>query len=203
MAIWRSVLQLLCCLLPVGLGPWRREWQPTAVFLPRKSHGQRSLVGYSPWDRKESDTTEQLHFTLGPQKRGKNRPLWLQSAGWCFLSGKYHQCTGLLGALDVNGVPSLRGCGISSLKHPGLPVSKGVDPRPSSLRTNRLMLGQPPNSRALSPFPGPAKQEESALVLADMFQRCCQASEDGLGSVMPHIPPPSLVTASPSHMHLA
>ena len=48
-AIWRSLLQLLCCLLPVGLGPWRREWQPTAVFLPRKSHGQRSLVGYSPW----------------------------------------------------------------------------------------------------------------------------------------------------------
>ena len=29
--------------------PWRRKWQPTPVFLPRKSHGQRSLVGYSPW----------------------------------------------------------------------------------------------------------------------------------------------------------
>ena len=49
MAIWRSVLQLLCCLLLMGLSPWRREWQPTAVFLPRKSYGQRSLVGYSPW----------------------------------------------------------------------------------------------------------------------------------------------------------
>ena len=32
--------------------PWRRKWQPTPVFLPRKSHGQRSLAGYSPWDRK-------------------------------------------------------------------------------------------------------------------------------------------------------
>ena len=32
------------------------------VLLPGKSHGQRSLVGYSPWGRKESDTTEQLHF---------------------------------------------------------------------------------------------------------------------------------------------
>ena len=42
--------------------PWRREWLPTPVFLPGKSHGQRSLVGYSPWGRKESDTTEWLHF---------------------------------------------------------------------------------------------------------------------------------------------
>ena len=38
--------------------PWRRKWQPTPVFLPRKFHGQRSLVGYSPWSCKESDTIE-------------------------------------------------------------------------------------------------------------------------------------------------
>ena len=37
---------------------WRREWQPTPVFLPGKSHGQKSLVGYSPWGHRESDTTE-------------------------------------------------------------------------------------------------------------------------------------------------
>ena len=37
---------------------WRRKWQPTAVFLPEESHGQRSLVGCSPWGRTESDTTE-------------------------------------------------------------------------------------------------------------------------------------------------
>ena len=37
---------------------WRRKWQPTPVFLPGKSHGQRSLVGYSPWACKELDTTE-------------------------------------------------------------------------------------------------------------------------------------------------
>ena len=36
----------------------RRQWQPTPVLLPGKSHGRRSLVGYSPWGRKESDTTE-------------------------------------------------------------------------------------------------------------------------------------------------
>ena len=34
------------------------KWQPTPVFLPGESHGQRSLVGYSPWGHKESDTTE-------------------------------------------------------------------------------------------------------------------------------------------------
>ena len=37
--------------------PWKRKRQPIPVFLPRKSHGQRSLVGYSPWGRKESDMT--------------------------------------------------------------------------------------------------------------------------------------------------
>ena len=42
--------------------PWRRKWQPTPVFLPREPHGRRSLVGYSPWGRKESDTTRRLHF---------------------------------------------------------------------------------------------------------------------------------------------
>ena len=40
--------------------PWSRKWQPTLIFLPGKCHGQRSLVGYSPWCHKESDTTERL-----------------------------------------------------------------------------------------------------------------------------------------------
>ena len=42
----------------VGKIPWRREWQPTPVFLPGESHGQRSLAGYSPWGGKKSDMTE-------------------------------------------------------------------------------------------------------------------------------------------------
>ena len=46
----------------VGKISWRRKWQPSPVFSTGKSHGWRSLVGYSPWGRKESDTTEQLHF---------------------------------------------------------------------------------------------------------------------------------------------
>ena len=44
----------------VGKIPWRRKWQPTPVFLPGEFHGQRSLVGYSPWGRRESDTTERV-----------------------------------------------------------------------------------------------------------------------------------------------
>ena len=40
----------------------RRQWQPTPVLLPGKSHGRRCLVGCSPWGREESDTTERLHF---------------------------------------------------------------------------------------------------------------------------------------------
>ena len=43
---------------------WRRQWHPTAVLLPGKSHGRRSLVGCSPWGCKESDTTNNL-----PQKQ--------------------------------------------------------------------------------------------------------------------------------------
>ena len=39
---------------------WRRRWQPAPVFLPGKFHGQRSLEGYSPWDHKDLDMTEQL-----------------------------------------------------------------------------------------------------------------------------------------------
>ena len=40
----------------------RRQWQPTPILLPGKSHGRRSLVGCSPWGREELDTTERLHF---------------------------------------------------------------------------------------------------------------------------------------------
>ena len=46
----------------VGKIPWRKKWQPTPVLLPGIFDGWRSLVHYSPWDRKEPDTTEQLHW---------------------------------------------------------------------------------------------------------------------------------------------
>ena len=50
----------------VGKIPWRRKWQPTPVSLPGKSHGQRSLVGCSPWGLKEPGTNEQLTLTYLP-----------------------------------------------------------------------------------------------------------------------------------------
>ena len=56
---------------------WRRKWHPTPVLLPGKSHGRRSLVGYSPWGHEELDTTEQLHFnfSLSCIGEGNGNPL--------------------------------------------------------------------------------------------------------------------------------
>ena len=55
----------------------RRQWHPTSVLLPGKSHGQRSLVGYSPWGLEESDMTERLpfHFSLSCIGEGNGSPL--------------------------------------------------------------------------------------------------------------------------------
>ena len=55
----------------------RRQWHPTPVLLPGKSHGRRSLVGFSPWGHSESDTTEQLHFhfSLSCTGEGNGNPL--------------------------------------------------------------------------------------------------------------------------------
>ena len=55
----------------------RMQWHPTPVLLPGKSHGWRSLVGCSPWDREESDTTGRLHFhfSLSCFGEGNGNPL--------------------------------------------------------------------------------------------------------------------------------
>ena len=54
---------------------WRRKWHPTPVLLPGNSPGWRSLVGCSPWGCGESDTTEQLHFSLSCIGEGNGSPL--------------------------------------------------------------------------------------------------------------------------------
>ena len=76
---------------------WRRQWQPTPVLLPGKSHGRRSLVGCSPWSSKEWDTTEWLHFhfSLSCIGEGNGNPLqcsYLENprdggAWWAAISG--------------------------------------------------------------------------------------------------------------------
>ena len=69
----------------VGKIPWRRKWHPTQVFLPGKSHGQRSLVGYSPKGHKRAghdlETKQQQ-----PSKKGKGETLWEQKGkDFCFI----------------------------------------------------------------------------------------------------------------------
>ena len=59
-----------------GRPPWRKKWQPPPVFLPGKSHGQRSLVGSGPWGHKESDTTE---VTSLARTRARHRPRGLSA----------------------------------------------------------------------------------------------------------------------------
>ena len=56
---------------------WRRQWHPTPVLVPGKSHGQRSLVGCSPWGHEESDRTQRLpfHFSLSCIGEGNGNPL--------------------------------------------------------------------------------------------------------------------------------
>ena len=58
---------------------WSRKWQPHPVLLPGKSHRQRSLVGYSPWGRKESDTAECARTHVGLETKTTNY-LWLLSS---------------------------------------------------------------------------------------------------------------------------
>ena len=53
-----------------GKIPWRRAWQPTAVFLPGEFHGQRNLGGYSPWGCKELEMTE----SSGTDQGGRGQP---------------------------------------------------------------------------------------------------------------------------------
>ena len=84
---------------------WRRQWHPTPVLLPGKSHGRRSLVGCSPWGWEESDTTEWLpfHFSLSCIGEGNGNPLQcscLESprdggAWWAAVYGVAQSQTGL------------------------------------------------------------------------------------------------------------
>ena len=66
-----------------GKIPWRKEWQPTPVFLPEEFYGERSLAGYSPWGHKESDMTEHTRtiiYLLGivfQLNITRNQSLWL------------------------------------------------------------------------------------------------------------------------------
>ena len=95
---------------------WRRQWHPTPALLPGKSHGQRSLVGYSPWGLDESDTTERLHFhfSLSCIGEGNGNPLQCSCledlrdgrAWWAAVYGVAHSRTWLkrLSIAFINGL---------------------------------------------------------------------------------------------------
>ena len=102
--------------------PWSRKWQPTPVFLPGKFHGQRSLVGCSPWGHTESDTTEQLHFYFSmlpkalltshsriSSTRWLIMPLWLSRSSRPFLySSSVYSChLSLISSASVRSLPFL------------------------------------------------------------------------------------------------
>ena len=84
---------------------WRRQWHPTPILLLGKSHGRRSLVGYSPWGLEESDMTERLHFhfSLSCTGEGNGNPLQYSclenprdgGAWWAAVYGAAQSCTRL------------------------------------------------------------------------------------------------------------
>ena len=71
----------------IGKIPWRREWQPTPLFLPGELHGQESLVSYSPWGHKESDMTEQLTLPTNVPAFRHGIFKMVTKAKWCHKSG--------------------------------------------------------------------------------------------------------------------
>ena len=95
----------------------RRQWQPTPVLLPGKSHGRRSLVGCSPWGRWESDTTEQLHFhfSFSCIGEGNGNPLQCSclenprdgGAWWAAVYGVAQSRTRLKWLSSSSSIPSL------------------------------------------------------------------------------------------------
>ena len=101
----------------VGRIPCRREWVPTPVFLPGEFHGQRNLLGYSPWGCKESDTNEWLIVWLS---------YWLSESG----SEVAQSCPTLCDPMDCN-LPGSSVHGISQvriLEWVVIPFSKGSSP---------------------------------------------------------------------------
>ena len=75
--LWKSQRISLEAMRGLAKETWRRQWHPTPVLLPGKSHGRRSLEGCSPWGRWGSGTTEQLHFhfSLSCIGEGNGNPL--------------------------------------------------------------------------------------------------------------------------------
>ena len=95
---WLSGKESPCQCRRCGFSPWVgkiswrwriswRKWQSTPIFLPGKSHGQKSLMGHNPWCHKESDTTEQLNNSS--LWAGSWELLWPGHSHWLLLRGRF------------------------------------------------------------------------------------------------------------------
>ena len=85
----------------------RKKCQPTPVFLLRKFHGLRRLVGYSPWGRKESDRTERLHFHFHGLRRLPGKffcQSWVCSRNACFTESKLNWGSWIIWNLSTSGL---------------------------------------------------------------------------------------------------
>ena len=117
---------------------WRRQWHPTPVLLPGKSHGQRSLVGCSPWGLWELDTTERLHFhfSLSCIGEGNGNPLQCsclqnprdRGAWWAAVHGVAQSQTRLQRLTSSSSSSS-----VESLSHVRIFVTPWTEARQSSL----------------------------------------------------------------------
>ena len=98
---WIRRSRVRCNVRDLGSIPWRMKWQSTAVFLPGKSHGWRSLAGYSPRGRQESDMTS---YRV-PSPETPPSPRWSVSSDWAVCAG----CTkdGHLVPLKITFIASL------------------------------------------------------------------------------------------------
>ena len=126
-------------------------WQPTPVLLPGESHGRRSLVGYSPWGRKESDTTERLYFTMKmspAEEDGKGR-YGASNNPLAAVSKETHRWQG-------GGFPSIthRARRCQGFTHPSLTSNQGQTQIPAALAPCPV-LTPPPASVLLSLFSEP------------------------------------------------
>ena len=88
----------------MGKIPWQRSWQPTSVFLPGNPHGQRSLAGYSPRGRKESDTTEQLSTQNSFEAKREDIQHNRRTYKWLLELGPYDLCQNLRGSIGEHDV---------------------------------------------------------------------------------------------------
>ena len=130
--------------------PWRRKWQPTPVFLPGESHGQRSLVGYSSQGRKEWDTTERLHFhfhyrftkMLCPSGSGESSyssPTWTDNGGAAVTSlGRGH---GLNITSFLSHIIAFQGPPVSRMVGSHMLIPTGFPAQPARLYWGKAQKG--------------------------------------------------------------